>query len=188
MVLEVDVGEVVVELAVCVAEEGAGVLGSEVGLGPLAEGDGVGRCGVRQAPAALSRVNFMHCFQSGSIMRHWSRWSMRSTCVPQSRHLSDGSDVSRLRTKVARWTSFLHWRSSVSSESGVPKEAKTLGKGMCGPSLDFQAAMQLGSWSAVISWVCSFVMLCIVRSESLRGASLVPRGVWSSVCHPTFLG
>ena len=76
---------------------------------------------------------------------------MRSTCVPQSRHLSDGSDVSRLRTKVARWTSFLHWRSSVSSESGVPKEANTLGKGMCCPSLDFQAAMQLGSWSAVIS-------------------------------------
>ena len=103
---------------------------------------------------------------------------MRSTCVPQRRHLSDGSDVSRLRTKVARWTSFLHWRSSVLSESGVPKEANTLGKGMCGPSLDFQAAMQLGSWSAVISRVCSFVMLCIVRSERLRGASLVPRGVW----------
>ena len=34
-VCEVDVGEVVVELAVCVAEEGAGILGSEVGLGPL---------------------------------------------------------------------------------------------------------------------------------------------------------
>ena len=44
-----------------------------------------------------------------------------------------------------------HWRSSVSSESGVPKEANTLGKGVCGPSLDFQAAVQLGSWSAVIS-------------------------------------
>ena len=31
-----------VELAVCVAEEGAGVLGSELGLGPLAEDDRVG--------------------------------------------------------------------------------------------------------------------------------------------------
>ena len=187
VVFEVDVGEVVVELAVCVAEEGARVLGSEFGLGPLAEGDSFVGAGcvwcLEYFPCelhALSPKWFYHW--------HWSRWSMRSTCVPQRRHLSDGSDVSRLRTKVARWTSFLHWRSSVSSESGVPKEAKTLGKGMCGPSLDFQAAMQLGSWSAVISWVCSFVMLCIVRSESLRGASLVPKGVWSSVCHPTFLG
>ena len=41
VVFEVDVGEVVVELAVCVAEEGASVLGSNFGLGPLAEGDGV---------------------------------------------------------------------------------------------------------------------------------------------------
>ena len=39
VVFEIDVGEVVVELAVCVAEEGAGVLGSELSLGPLAEGD-----------------------------------------------------------------------------------------------------------------------------------------------------
>ena len=151
VVFEIDVGEVVVELAVCVAEESALVLGSEFGLWvhwPKAialSGRGV------YGAWSIFRVNFMHCFQSGSITWHWSRWSMCSTCVPQRRHLSDGSDVSRLRTKGARWTSFLHWRSSVSSESGVPKGAKTFGKGMCGPSLDFQAAMQLSSSSAVIS-------------------------------------
>ena len=43
--LEVDVGEVVVELAVCVAEEGACVFGSEFGLGLLAEDDGFGDVG-----------------------------------------------------------------------------------------------------------------------------------------------
>ena len=34
-----------VELAVCVAEEGASVLGSEFGLGPLANSDGIVRTG-----------------------------------------------------------------------------------------------------------------------------------------------
>ena len=39
VVFEVNVREVVVELAVCVAEEGACVFGSEFGLGPLAGDD-----------------------------------------------------------------------------------------------------------------------------------------------------
>ena len=53
VVFEVDVGEVVVELAVCVAEEGACVLGPEFGLGPLAEDDRFRWRWVCQAPAVL---------------------------------------------------------------------------------------------------------------------------------------
>ena len=62
-------------------------------------------------------------------------------------------------TKVARCMSFRHWRSSVGSEIGVPKEANILSKGMSAVlGRNFgQFVMQFGLASAIMYDVKCFV-------------------------------
>ena len=82
--------------------------------------------------------------------------------------MCDGRLGSRLRTKVARWMSFLHCLSSVGSDRAVPKEAKILSKGMFCPRRERQLAMQLGWASPTTKLVRNSVMLWIVMSEMRR--------------------
>ena len=89
-------------------------------------------------------------------------WSMLSSGSPHfKRHACDGamsSFGSRLRTKSARCSSFRQLRSSVASDSGVPRVGQILSKGMGGPLMrDCQLASQLGRFVSTAWCVKSFV-------------------------------
>ena len=111
---------------------------------------------------------------------------MLSVCWWHSLHCC-GPLGSRLRTKVARWTSFLHCLSSVGSDSGVPKDWKTSLKGVLLPRRVVQLVMQLGWALAVKKEVRYVVMWWMVRSESLRGLSATV-GLSCFMCHPVLRG
>ena len=125
-------------------------------------------------------------FQRGCIKWHSKRWSMLSVWLLHSLH-DCGPVGSLLRTKVARWTSFLHCLSSVGSESGVPKDWNTCVKGMLLPKRVVQLVMQLGLALAVKKEVRYLVMWWMVRSESLRGWSATV-GLSCFMCHPVLRG
>ena len=88
--------------------------------------------------------------------------------------------------------SLRHWRSSVASDSGVPKEANTFGKGILAALGRYlgQLVMQFGVLSPMKNDVKCFVIAFMVRSLSRRGLGFRPSVLGESVgrCHPMSRG
>jgi hypothetical protein len=69
-----------------------------------------------------------HAFQKGRMQRHWARCNMDSTSPHSHLHLWFVSSLCLLRTSRARWRSFLHIRSSVALDRGVPSDFQIMGQ------------------------------------------------------------
>ena len=90
--------------------------------------------------------------QRDLVKGHFTRCIILSSPHPQfRRHLWDGALGSWLRVKMARCSILRQLRSSVASESGVPREAHMIGQGIKGPPKRLcHAASQLER--AMVTW------------------------------------
>ena len=133
-----------------------------------------------------STVKCVHALHSGLRRWHCSRWSMLSSAVLHRRHVCVSLGC-LFRTFRARWTSLRQCFSSVASDRSVPKVLNMMLKRMMWGMRRLQARTQLGNfvpsrWSAK-----KCVVLCTVRSESLRGRLFCVG--WTKLgCHPTLRG
>ena len=110
-------------------------------------------------------------FQYVRVSLHCTRCSMLSSFPHFRRHSHAGVPwfaVTRLRTKIARWSILRQLRSSVASDSGVPRVGQILSKGMLAPPKWVgQLISQLGRCISTLLCVKIFVNLLMVRSGRL---------------------
>ena len=125
---------------------------------------------------------FITALQKGDVSEQVSMCSWLSIVPHPSLHLSLSALRSRLRVKMALWSSLHQCFSSQASEKGVFREAQIFFHGIGGPGKRFcHAASQLGRVLPMYSWVRKRVIFLTVRSVI---PCMGPIVVWRAGVHP----
>jgi len=132
------------------------------------------------SPRVMRR--FITALQKGDVSEQVSMCSWLSIVPHPSLHLSLSALRSRLRVKMALWSSLHQCFSSQASEKGVFREAQIFFHGIGGPGKRFcHAASQLGRVLPMYSWVRKRVIFLTVRSVI---PCMGPIVVWRAGVHP----